>query len=130
MGIVDTITSKLGGQSQASDGKAGSILSGVMEMFSARESGGLQELISSFQQRGLGDVVSSWVGRGENKPISPDQVREGLGNDRVRDLAAKAGVSEDETARHLSSHLPDFVDKMTPDGQVPQGDGWKKGWSF
>lgn len=71
----------------------------------------------------MGDIVSSWVGRGENKSISPEQVKEGLGSDRVRTLAARAGVSEDEAAGHLSRQLPDFIDKLTPDGTVPEG-GW------
>ncbi|WP_243373994.1 YidB family protein [Geotalea sp. SG265] len=129
MGILDDITGKLGGLTGGLDAK-GKLLGGVMEMFSGRESGGLQGLIGSFQQKGMGDIVSSWVGRGENKPISPDQVREGLGNDKVRDLAAKAGVSEDEAAGHLSSHLPDFVDKLTPDGNVQEGGWMEKGMEF
>lgn len=33
MGIVDTITGKLGGQAQGANSKGGSLLSGVMEMF-------------------------------------------------------------------------------------------------
>ncbi|SNB46251.1 YidB family protein [Geobacter sp. DSM 9736] len=130
MGIVDDITGKLGMGKQGSESKEGSLLSGVMEMFSGRESGGLQGLISSFQQRGLGDIVSSWVSRGENRPISPDQVKEGMGRDRVQQLAARAGVSEDEAAGDLSRHLPDFVDRMTPDGNVPQSGWMEKGMEF
>jgi uncharacterized protein YidB (DUF937 family) len=129
MGIMDTIGGKLGGLTEGLDTK-GKLLHGVMEMFSGQGSGGLQGLIGSFQQRGMGDIVSSWVGRDENKPVSPDQVRDGLGNDRVRDLAAKAGVSEDEAADHLSRHLPDFVDKMTPDGNVQEGGWMEKGMEF
>lgn len=130
MGILDNIGSKLGGQSEGQDPKGGSLLSGVMEMFSGRDSGGLHGLVNSFHQKGLGDIVSSWVGREENKPISPDQVKEGLGSDRVSQLASRAGMSEDEAANRLSQHLPDFVDKMTPDGHVPEG-GWvEKGMEF
>src|SRR3954453_11936525 len=102
MGFLDNITSKLGGQHEGQQTKAGSLLTGVMEMFSNRESGGLQGLINSFQQKGLGDIVSSWVSPGENKPISPEQVKEGIGSDRVRDIAARSGVSEDEAANQLS----------------------------
>lgn len=130
MGIVDTITSKLGSQGQGSQSKEGSVLSGIMEMFSGREAGGLQGLISSFHQRGLGDIASSWVSKGQNKPISPDQVKEGLGTDRIKAVAAKAGVSEDEAAGHLSRHLPDFVDRLTPDGTVPEGGWMEKGMEF
>lgn len=130
MGILDNITNKFGSQSEGAEQKGHSLLSGVMEMFSGRESGGLHGLISSFQQKGLGDIVSSWVSRGENRPISPDQVKEGLGSDKVRDLAARSGVSEDEAATQLSQHLPDMVDKLTPEGTVPEGGWLDKGVSF
>jgi uncharacterized protein YidB (DUF937 family) len=126
MGLLDDITSKLGSQGLG----GGSLLSGVMEMFSGRESGGLQGLINSFQQKGLGDIVSSWVSRGENRSISPEQVKEGLGSDKVRDLAARTGVSEDEAANQLSQHLPEFVDKMTPEGHVPESGWLDKGMEF
>lgn len=130
MGLMDTLTSKLGNQSESSDQKSGSLLSGVMEMFSSGESGGIQGLINSFQQKGLGDIVSSWVSRGENRSISPDQLKEGLGSDKVRDLAAKSGMSEDEAATQLSRYLPDFVDKITPDGTIPEGGWLDKGMDF
>lgn len=128
MGMLDNLTGKLGGQFQGGNGKEGSILSSMMELFSG--TGGLQGLIASFQQKGLGDIVSSWVSRGENRPISPQQVTEGIGSDRVRQVATKAGVSEDEAAQSLSRHLPDFVDKLTPDGNVPEGGWMEKGTEF
>ena len=130
MGLLDNLTTKFGGQDQGAQNKGGSLLSGVMEMFSGRESGGLQGLINSFQQKGLGDIASSWVSRGENKPIAPDQVKEGLGRDRVRELAARTGISEDEAANQLSQHLPEMVDKLTPDGNVPESGWLDKGMDF
>ncbi|MBJ6727950.1 DUF937 domain-containing protein [Geomonas sp. Red875] len=130
MGIMDEVKEKFGRVS-AAESKSGSLLSGVMEMFSGQGTGGLQGLVSLLQQRGLGDKVSSWVGRGENRPISPEEVKQGLGSDRVRDLASRSGMSEDEVANRLSQHLPDFVDKMTPDGQVPEGGSWlQRGMEF
>ncbi|GFO68113.1 hypothetical protein GMLC_16920 [Geomonas limicola] len=132
MGIMDEFKEKLGTlQGQGTQSKGGSLLSGVIEMFSGQSAGGLQGLVSLFQQRGLGDKVSSWVSPGENQPISPEEVKQGLGEDRVRDLAGRSGISEDEAATHLSQHLPDFVDQMTPDGKVPEGGGWlQKGMEF
>lgn len=130
MGIMDEVKERLGG-APAAESKGGSLLSGVMEMFSGQGSGGLQGLVHLFQQRGLGDKVSSWVSRGENQAISPEEVKQGLGPDKVRDLASRSGMSEDEAATHLSQHLPDFVDKMTPEGQIPEGGSWlQKGMEF
>lgn len=130
MGILDEVKEKFGGVPTA-DSKSGSLLSGVMEMFSGQGSGGLQGLVNMFHQRGLGDKVSSWVSKGENQSISPEEVKQGLGSDKVRDLASRSGITEDEAATRLSQHLPDFVDKMTPDGQVPEGGSWlQKGMEF
>lgn len=125
MGILGDITSKIGGQGE--DAKNTSLLSGVMEMFSSRETGGLQGLVQSFQQKGLGSIVSSWISTGPNQPISAAQVTEGLGQDNVQRLAAKAGVPQDEAASRLSQHLPGFIDKLTPQGTVPEGGIFEKG---
>jgi len=84
------------------------------------QQGGLQGLISKFQQQGFGDTVNSWVSTGPNKPISPDDVHRALGPDLLQQLAAKSGLSVQELAQKLSTVLPQAVDTMTPDGQVPK----------
>ncbi len=81
--------------------------------------GGLGGLLQRFQGAGLGDAVASWVGSGPNAAVSPDQVRSALGDGPLRTLAEHAGLDEDETASHLSGLLPQMVDRLTPDGQIP-----------
>ena len=81
--------------------------------------GGLGGLLQRFQGAGLGDAVGSWVGPGANQPVSPDQVRSALGDGPLRTLAEHAGMDEDETATHLSGLLPQMVDGLTPNGQLP-----------
>jgi len=85
-----------------------------------RPAGGLGGLIQTFHQKGLGDVVNSWVGTGQNQPISPDQVHSALGSDTVQQLASNAGVSTETATSSLSQMLPMFMDKLTPNGQIPQ----------
>jgi uncharacterized protein YidB (DUF937 family) len=46
-----------------------------------------------------------------------------LSCEQVQELAAKAGISPDVVSSHLSQLLPMLVDKLTPNGQVPQGGG-------
>jgi uncharacterized protein YidB (DUF937 family) len=82
--------------------------------------GGLSGLIQQFHEKGLGSLVSSWVGTGQNLPISPNQVQEVLGNEQVKEIAAKAGISPEAASSHLSQLLPMLIDKLTPNGQVPQ----------
>ena len=65
-------------------------------------------------------MVSSWVGTGQNIPISPDQIQHVLGSDQVKQLAAKAGMSPEAAGNVLSQLLPTLVDKLTPNGEMPQ----------
>jgi uncharacterized protein YidB (DUF937 family) len=42
-----------------------------------------------------------------------------LGSSFVRDLALKMGVDTDNMASSLAVLIPQIVDKLTPDGEVP-----------
>jgi uncharacterized protein YidB (DUF937 family) len=96
------------------------LASSVMQMINSQP-GGLSGLVQQFHDKGLGGLVTSWVGTGQNLPISADQLQHVLGSEQVKELAAKAGISPDMVTSHLSQLLPGLIDKMTPDGQVPQG---------
>lgn len=126
MGILDDVTGKAQEMLGQSGGKAG-ILKGIMALLSDPQTGGLSGLIQSFQQKGLGDVIGSWIGTGQNLPIAPQQVKEGLGSERLQKVADTAGVSPDEAASQLSQHLPGAVDQLTPEGKVPEGGMLEKG---
>jgi uncharacterized protein YidB (DUF937 family) len=95
------------------------LASSVMQMINNRP-GGLSGLLAQFHEKGLGGLVSSWVGTGQNLPISAEQLQSVLGSEQVKELAAKAGISPDAVSSHLAQLLPMLVDKMTPNGQVPQ----------
>jgi uncharacterized protein YidB (DUF937 family) len=81
--------------------------------------GGLSGLKKLFDQKGRGDVMRSWVSTGRNKPISPNDVEYILGRERVRRIAADAGVTDEEATSVLSGVLPELVDQLTPDGKLP-----------
>jgi uncharacterized protein YidB (DUF937 family) len=81
--------------------------------------GGLGGLLQRFQNAGLGDHVASWVSGGANAAVSGDQIKAALGDGPLRILAEHAGLDEDQAAAHLSTLLPQLVDRLTPNGQVP-----------
>ncbi len=81
--------------------------------------GGVEGIVKEFQQKGFGPTVQSWVNDGPNQPISPDQVHQALGSNTIQELAAKMGIPPQEMASKLSQILPQAVDKMTPNGQLP-----------
>lgn len=81
--------------------------------------GGLGGLIQAFQNNGLGEIVNSWVSTGKNLPISPQQIQQGLGGDLLKQLASQAGLSPDAAGNQLANLLPGLIDKLTPDGKLP-----------
>ena len=84
--------------------------------------GGLGGLLEQLQRVGFGEQAESWVGRGANKPIPPDAMTQIFGHEGLRQISQQAGVPEDEAAQGLSQLLPEVVDRMTPDGQVPDAE--------
>lgn len=83
--------------------------------------GGLGALVEQFTRHGMGDMVKSWVGTGQNLPVSPDQMTQVLGSDRISQMAEQLGLGKGELAGQLSQMLPQVVDRLTPHGQLPQG---------
>ena len=81
--------------------------------------GGLGGLISMFNQAGLGQVAQSWINHGPNQSVSPDQLRDVLGHQRVEDMSTQAGMDPGSFLNQLSQHLPSVVDGLTPNGKVP-----------
>lgn len=121
MGLLDSVLgSVLGGNQQ--QGGLGALLPVITSMLSNDgQQGGLGGLVEKFQQAGMGDVVGSWIGKGENMPISADQLTQVLGSGAVSDIAAKLGIDPSQAAGSLSEMLPGIIDKLTPDGQAPEG---------
>ena len=81
--------------------------------------GGLQNIASQFEKNGFGDTIKSWISQGQNLPITADQIHQALGSDKVKELAAKLGLPVDKLAELLAQHLPQAIDKVTPDGKLP-----------
>jgi uncharacterized protein YidB (DUF937 family) len=82
--------------------------------------GGLSEMIEKLQKAGYGDAVKSWIGTGENAPIGPEPIKKALGTGTVKDLANQSGLPENELLTQLSKLLPGLIDRLTPNGRMPQ----------
>ena len=82
-------------------------------------SSGLDMLLRQFQQNGFGEIINSWIGNGQNQPISPTQLRQAIGQKTVNDLSDQTGVPHDDLLSQLSKILPIVIDKLTPNGQLP-----------
>jgi uncharacterized protein YidB (DUF937 family) len=119
MGLFDQIAGLFGGGSEATP-TSGPLA--IVQMLASQE-GGLAGILQQFQSAGLGGVVQSWVGGGENAPISADTVHQVLGSDFVQQLAGKLGIPADQASSLIAEHLPQVVDGLTPNGEVPQHTG-------
>ncbi|MGE5534666.1 MAG: YidB family protein [Acidobacteriota bacterium] len=80
--------------------------------------GSLQGIVDQLQQGGLGDQVRSWLGNGSNMGVTPEQIRDALGNDHVRQIAEQFGLPVDTVLNLLAEHLPATVDQASPDGSI------------
>jgi uncharacterized protein YidB (DUF937 family) len=90
---------------------------------SGGKGGGLGSVLGALQSKGMGDAVSSWIGTGANKAISPDQLKSALGSDQIEQFAKQAGVSGKEASTTLAGLLPGLVDKLSPEGKLPDSQG-------
>jgi uncharacterized protein YidB (DUF937 family) len=129
MGLFDNLAggalgSLLGGQG---GGTQATIVNAVMGLLGNQQAGGLGGLVQQFASKGLGDIVNSWVSTGQNLPVTAQQIQQGLGSDTVKQLASQTGLSADQLSSHLAQILPQLVDKLTPNGQIPTGDIMSKG---
>jgi uncharacterized protein YidB (DUF937 family) len=97
------------------------LMSAALSRISDLATGGLLGLVNTLRQLGLDDVVSSWISTGENKPISPEQVQNALGEGQINQMAQDMGVSHQEVSIGLAGLLPQLIDKLTPDGMLPSG---------
>lgn len=73
----------------------------------------LSSLVSGLGSNGLGEIVGSWLGGGENASISPDQVTDLLGADKISEFASSLGLSVDSAKTALADALPQVVDQAT-----------------
>jgi uncharacterized protein YidB (DUF937 family) len=120
-GAPNTASNSPGGINLGGIASSGALVSEVISMIQNRP-GGLGGLLQSFQQGGLGHVFQSWIGTGQNLPISPDQLHGTVGSDWISKIAQATGLPQAQVEQHLSSLLPQMIDHLTPNGQMPQGD--------
>ncbi len=121
MSILDSLLGQTN-DNGATDGVMGAV-QGLLG-----QSGGLGGLLGQLQQGGLGAQVQSWVGTGANQPLSADALGQALQSGPlagvVQQLAGKFGMDPAQLVQQLSGVLPQVVDQLTPNGQMPaEGQG-------
>lgn len=85
-----------------------------------QQNGGLGGVLEKFRQGGLGQHADSWVSTGQNMGISADQLQQVFGSSTISDLASRLGMSENQAGSAIAQVLPEVINRLTPDGQVPE----------
>lgn len=121
MGLLDGLLGSvmggmLGGQQQ--QGGVNPLLRIALQML--QQNGGLQGILGKAQQAGYGEEVRSWIGTGQNLPIDAGALSQIFGQGQLGQVAQQLGLSREETAGQLAQTLPQVVDEMTPNGQIPE----------
>jgi uncharacterized protein YidB (DUF937 family) len=125
MGIVDTLKQEMSSLKQATlnainkfagdQPKLGQEVSNLVNP----ETGGLAGLVEQFQAKGFGQIIQSWVGTGPNQPITPQQIMQVLGNDKISQIATRVGLDPVAVSQQLATILPQVINHLTPGGKLP-----------
>ena len=112
---LDTLVNSLGagGQTRGND-----LLGAVMSI--VQQNGGLPGIVNMLRNNGLGQQADSWVGTGPNAGVSGDQMADVFGGSGLGNLASQLGTSQGQAGSILSQILPELVNQLTPNGQIPE----------
>lgn len=118
MGLFDEVLAMAGG-SGAQQPQQASALTAILGYINSPQVGGIAGLQQMFQQGGLGNIVSSWLSNGQNLPISANQLQNVIHSDTLNQVAQQHGFDPAQLTGMMATLLPDLVDKLTPNGEVP-----------
>ena len=119
MGILDSLENSPAFKSALGQLGAAVLPAVMSEVLGTGGQGGLTAIVAKLEQSGFGDQVKSWIGNGQNLPITADQLKQVLGSDTVRQIAAKYNIPIDQVSEVLAHQLPLAVDRASPDGTLP-----------
>lgn len=121
MGFMDDLKARMADRvAQTLSQKSPEVVGLVNDLMGNRPTTGLIDLVDQFEKAGLDHLMKSWVGTGQNLPITPQQVTQVLGDDKLKAFAAGLGADPEKVKQLLAQHLPEVVDQLTPDGRLPK----------
>ncbi len=126
MGLLDELAGGLK-EKLFGGGDKNALFDSILGLINNPQTGGLSGLAQIFKDKGLGDAMTSWISTGKNLPVSADQIRDVLGSEQIQQISKNAGLSQEEASHGLAGLLPEIIDKLTPEGKVPEGDALSQG---
>ena len=117
MSLLGQIGAMLGGAGAGGEQGGGGVQEALSGLIASQ--GGVQGLAQKFESGGMGNVFSSWVSNGENQPVAPDALHGLLGPEAVQALTEKTGLPVATLLPMLAQYLPQIINSVTPQGQLP-----------
>jgi nucleoid-associated protein YgaU len=118
MGLLDELVGALGAGAGRSD-QTTALVRAVVESLTQGEDDGVDGLSRRFEQGGAADVISSWIGTGSNRSIGADDLTRILRGSPIEQAPQRAGIGGAAGAAILAKLLPMLIDRLTPQGRVP-----------
>jgi uncharacterized protein YidB (DUF937 family) len=116
-GLEDVLGGLMGGRGGGGGGGTMGALMPVLAGLLA--SGGLSRILGGLKANGLSAQADSWVGTGANEPVSGKDIEQAAGREQIQQVAQQLGVSESQAAEVVAQALPEVVDKVSPEGELP-----------
>lgn len=80
--------------------------------------GSIGGLLKQLQEGGLGKQIETWLGNGQNAPVNENQLKDALGNDKLKQIAKQLGLPVNDVLDKLSKYLPETVNQASSEGQL------------
>ena len=99
---------------------SGTAASALDDLIGGSKGFDLSNIVGQFTGAG-GDLASkaaSWLGDGSNEAISPAQIQDAIGGDKIEAFASKLGIGREEASSSLSQVLPELIDKSSEGGNL------------
>ena len=108
-----------GGSGMGGKGSALLVMLLPLAMQWVQRNGGLGGVLQKFQHKGYSQQAASWVSTGPNEALEPQAVSDVMGTDELSRLSQQLGVSREEVSSGMGQILPEMVNRLTPQGGVP-----------
>ena len=118
-GLAGLGGSGMGGSGMGNKGSALLVMLLPLAMQWVQRNGGLGGVLQRFQRKGYSQQAASWVSTGPNEALEPQAVNDVVGTDELSRLSQQLGVSQDEVSTGMAQILPEMVNRLTPQGGVP-----------
>jgi len=103
--------------------RAGPLLTMLLSLIFDEKRGGFAGFIDRFRSNNMGELLTSWLGNGENRSLTLSQLESVLGNNVMQQMASRLDLSTGTVSTALGQLIPIVIDKLSPDGKLPVGNG-------